>query len=553
MSQQATTAYSTHWVVPMAMRSSSDAWVRPSAWPESTQDSWSSTSIDYEHTPTAYNGRVGGHRRSLTQPTHDTTLPSTEVSLEIVIEDPTNPQSYRVRKVRSKLYLAKQKEGIRQLREFGGACVWCYRSKKKCEPTHPCTSCDTNHRTCIRNSEQLCLLPPVVSSRNDPCSVMTGPFSHEALDTLHQLGAKAFQNAAKLCVVFQVRHSNGETYQTWDMDLTSTDLDLPTTTQDVVDQFVAKALMCVDCTQLTQLEETYSTHPLVETALKMSLLFMVMSCLAKTRIQVGPSEVDAGRLTVFLLLVVCSRKLVAMSQSFSAELCEMLRRKDLQDRCTNGNHGLRTKDALDPLWVASALYFRVLCGLWDLETTSPIAKIFGPVEEHWVGVDSCLWSILKCVSIGHGRSSKSATKQTLKDHIPALSPCNYFDLAFWLGPVDDAEALPQPATLKPHSDPFAGPCYQMEPFLEGHLAQSTSLPHAPQPVKAEPSVTQEQQPVQRNGQDDPSISEDTKTSLADPDMLNDIFDPFQPGAWEMMGSIESVYEELDKSFSDESQ
>ncbi|KAJ5280853.1 hypothetical protein N7478_006225 [Penicillium angulare] len=69
---------------------------------------------------------------------------------QFIPEDPTNPHTYHEKRPRSRTELDKQKEDIRQLKEYGGACNRCYKSKKKCGPSTPCPPCRANKRECIR-------------------------------------------------------------------------------------------------------------------------------------------------------------------------------------------------------------------------------------------------------------------------------------------------------------------------------------------------------------------------------------------------------------------
>jgi hypothetical protein len=72
---------------------------------------------------------------------------------DFVMEDPTNPHCYREKRFRSRNELDQQKEEIRHLKEYGGACLSCYRSKKKCGPSNPCPPCLTNGRECVRRNQ----------------------------------------------------------------------------------------------------------------------------------------------------------------------------------------------------------------------------------------------------------------------------------------------------------------------------------------------------------------------------------------------------------------
>ncbi|KAJ5108009.1 hypothetical protein N7456_004684 [Penicillium angulare] len=70
--------------------------------------------------------------------------------------DPLNPKKdYQEKRERSQSELDQQKEEIRQLKEYGGACDRCYKSKKKCGPSSPCPPCRANKRKCVRRGSSI--------------------------------------------------------------------------------------------------------------------------------------------------------------------------------------------------------------------------------------------------------------------------------------------------------------------------------------------------------------------------------------------------------------
>ncbi|KAJ5640421.1 hypothetical protein N7528_000046 [Penicillium herquei] len=77
------------------------------------------------------------------------TRSASPIEYSFVMEDPRNPQRC-VRKARSRSELDKQKEDIRQLKDNGGACTRCYKSKKKCSTSTPCNPCVASRTKCIR-------------------------------------------------------------------------------------------------------------------------------------------------------------------------------------------------------------------------------------------------------------------------------------------------------------------------------------------------------------------------------------------------------------------
>lgn len=71
-------------------------------------------------------------------------------AFSFVLEDPTQPNKICEKRPRSRSELDKQKEDIRELKKHGGACLSCYKMKKKCGPSTPCPQCKANKRQCIR-------------------------------------------------------------------------------------------------------------------------------------------------------------------------------------------------------------------------------------------------------------------------------------------------------------------------------------------------------------------------------------------------------------------
>ncbi|KAJ6084113.1 hypothetical protein N7486_010913 [Penicillium sp. IBT 16267x] len=100
---------------------------------------------------------------------------------DFVMEDPTNPHGYREKRFRSRMELDKQKEEIRHLKEYGGACLWCYRSKKKCGPSTPCPPCLTNGRKCVRRDQTVFQTNPFDQVSSSPS---VNPHLDEILEIL---------------------------------------------------------------------------------------------------------------------------------------------------------------------------------------------------------------------------------------------------------------------------------------------------------------------------------------------------------------------------------
>lgn len=528
-SDQVSAKIPAHDAANVEQESSSDIISRPSLRPSSSLESCSHFASSCEES-----NLDDAHVKDHEEAREDT--PGHRGFYEFVAEDPTLPASRPDRRPRSKEERQEQKAGIRILRQFGGACLWCYRSKKKCGPANPCPPCLSNRRKCIRSPDQLHLISPIVISLgNDPSLGIVGPLSPSELGRLCRLGDEIFQRITRFHAVINFRpHEKGSRSKdpllsTWITDVSQDDAVLSRRTRSAVDQFTSKLVKYVQCSEFAKLRDTYSDHPLAQTALKVATLFINICSTLKATVHVHPFDMDPGRLTMFVILVVCSQDLAEMSDNLAVDLCDALRRKDrgIMDRISGKRLRQRFSHPLDPVWVATALYHRVVCGLLDFYSASPaIRKIWGPVDEHLSDLRNSLWCVLKSTY-----SSKGAIRDTLDEHIPSLSPTQSFDLAFWLGPISHSEFFDGPGIMRRPGDPFAESCWEMELFLSDELGQS-SLPIAPEAFVSNTEPVHTRSSVQTS-------SESSKI----PEALDNILDPFRPTPWELMAPMDTVYTE----------
>ncbi|KAJ5905611.1 uncharacterized protein N7473_002527 [Penicillium subrubescens] len=132
------------------------------------QNTFRSSSIASGYASSLHDGGSDEHSSSLVgRTTSDTATfttgsPSPEGELKIIMEDPQNGHLHREKRIRTQEELDDQKEGMRVLKDNGGACQACYKSKKRCGPGDPCPPCAARNRECIR------------SDRNDGETVSAG-------------------------------------------------------------------------------------------------------------------------------------------------------------------------------------------------------------------------------------------------------------------------------------------------------------------------------------------------------------------------------------------
>ncbi|KAJ5595286.1 uncharacterized protein N7459_001494 [Penicillium hispanicum] len=509
------------------------------SWPASARDLFSYSPDEHEYARSTCDKSHDNHHQKPVLPTQSKKHSSPEMTYDFVIEDPRNSQTFREKRRRTRLDIEKQKECIRLLKEFGGACLWCYRSKKRCGATNPCPSCVTNHRKCIRTSAQLSLVAPLPTPPSQNSMPILGPPSKEVLDALQLLGDRTFQNISTFNSVINIRDTEDASVDTWVMEITKPDLDISLMkTRHAVDNFVSKASTYIHYVTLAKFQSTYLEQPLVRAAIKMAKLCMVIGCLAKTRVHIRSFDIAAARLTLLLLLVACCRELADMSDGFSIELCEMLRRKIMHDICSNGKNQPQTANNLNSVWVATALYYRTVSGLLDLQTSPMIEHIFKPLVDHLATVRSNLFSILKSVPASPMHSSRSAIKQTLNDQVPVLPSSQFLDLAFWLGPVGSHDGFSAPSVLKRQGDPFAEQGYDMQSLLYDEFIRPFCVPTVPAPVVLG-SLEITEAPSEESIPDRVPTRQASHSPI-DPDMFDDVLGPPGPTPWDMVNCIDGA-------------
>ncbi|KAJ5665876.1 uncharacterized protein N7477_008324 [Penicillium maclennaniae] len=380
--QHTLVAYPSSWALPTTMgypqgsTASPDTEDRSNIWPTNSQDGSPPVSLEFQNAPKPHSGDLRVHNVPSAQPTSTDNLSSRETPF-IIIEDPTHPGTYRERKPRSREDLAKQKQAIHDLKVSG---------------------------------VQLSLLAPIVTAPIGTSAVPQSLPSHETIAALNQLGATVFQRAEAFTAIWSIREPQAEILHT--RPLTS---------------FWRKQSFVCSVPNFRGSKLPTGSHPLVQEALKLARLFLAISGIAKTSFSTQSDDLGVARLTMLLVLVAGSQRLVEISQFFSVGLHDALRRKDLQDNYCDGQYRPQINDPLHPLWVAYALYYRVISGLLDLEPDSPIANIFQSLETHLDEAHKTTWSVIVNLS-PCARHLKRRPKQALREDIPILSSASHFDL-----------------------------------------------------------------------------------------------------------------------------
>lgn len=387
---------------------------------------------------------------------------------EFVYEDPSAGPCPRKRQKRSREDIDIQKISVEKLKIFGGACLWCYRTKKKCGTDNICTQCVASHRVCVRTSEQLCLHNPPEPNGRLLSDRLRLP-SQEALEILRTLMTDAFESSEESQVKIQFNYQPDPPYDNvWILGSPRPDyIPSDAATRNAVDKFANIVMQHIHCPELSQLEDTYGSLPLFKEALNMTRLFLVVQSLTTCRVHVKPFCTTQAQAILFLITTSCCQYMGEISESLSSDLCEAFRRKGLYDTHINPEHKSK-KHILNPMWATAALYYRIVKGLLSLQSSSVVSQVFGPLQSHLATVRDCLWCILRNVPFQKPGAVKVTPKKAIERIIPQFEPKEHFNLVFsWVSGVPDQSipSSPEASRLEILPDPGLG----LEDLLEERM------------------------------------------------------------------------------------
>ncbi|QQK45809.1 hypothetical protein Pdw03_0707 [Penicillium digitatum] len=428
-----------------------------STWPSSAIDSWSCISTERGCSQSV---QSSGETRPFAVPVRPPSPPLKDLYPDgFVFWDPADPaKSDKIHEKipRNAAELHQQREDTAALKKAGGSCMACYRAKKKCGTTSPCPPCSSKgNRICFRSWGDLCLLGPPVGG-----SLMIIGFpSEETKDVLQRMSEEVFGRFDPFNAVINIRGTYGGNCTAWRWTVARCSITLSSKTDCPVDDFIDGFASVLPLADLVKLGDLYKHSSLVWTACRMAKLFMAIQGLAQARIRTSWFETSPGRLVSCYLLILSFRKLAQMSQDFCPGLYVALCGKDKQ----NSNRKCRPRkgNEVDPAWIAAALYYRVVCGLQELQKHAIVARKFGFSGCFLSAVREKLEDILRNVSPRHGATGKSSCRAILEDVVPKLPSSPDVDMAFWLAdPVDMSSSV-----LRRHDSPFSPPACDMQTFL----------------------------------------------------------------------------------------
>jgi hypothetical protein len=278
------------------------------------------------------------------------------------------------------------------------------------------------------------------------------------------MSEEVFKRTNAFKAVVSIRETYGGACTAWNWTTTKPSITLSSRAECPIDDFLAGITNALPLMDLVKLEEQHKSNTLVWNALEIANIFMAIQGLAQARIRTSWFEITTGRLVSFYILILSFRKLAQMSQEFCPCLYVALCGKDKQN---NKKSRSRKESEIDPACVAAALYYRVVCGLQDLQNNPVVARIFGSSSYHLSGVREKLEDILRNMYPRHGAMGKSSSRPILEDDVPKFPSSSDIDIAFWLGVPDDPEQMPSVSSRQ--DSPFSPPACEMQVFLADHF------------------------------------------------------------------------------------
>ncbi|KAJ5646265.1 hypothetical protein N7490_002637 [Penicillium lividum] len=389
--------------------------------------SFPDSSSQYKYVPSHYSEAVAKELMMLSMAS------PLNSSLQWIAVDPRSKKRHREKRVRTRLEMENRKEDIQKLKEFGGACLWCHRSKKKCDAAQNCELCRANKRNCIRSHSQLCLIGQVKASTNQNSIPYFGPPSQEALGAMRLMADNAFSDRPIVKACLYIQHADGLK----GLEMTKNDMDpRRTETQRLINEFNYLTSTGIHSLDLETLSETYPGHLLVSPVIRMTKLYMLIRNLATTRIHLFSSDANLAQSILLLVLIVSIQSLVGMSESFSVDLCEALRRRNTETTTPNQKRQQKGTSNKSSLSVAAELYCKLVADLLNLIESPVIALIFTHFDTQLLEVRNNIKGILASINSIHSNRAKAAIKRDSDEEVPPFPPAQHFELAFRVKSLD---------------------------------------------------------------------------------------------------------------------
>lgn len=332
-----------------------------------------------------------------------------------------------------------------------------------------------------------------------PASGSSGPPSPYACEVLRDLMSTAFEKNERGDVRIYFRHeSNSLIEDAWIMEgPKSNGSPSDPTTRRAIGEFANLLWPYLRFPELTELENNNSLVHIFKKVMEIVKLFLTMQSLTTCQVHINSSCGDQAKAILFLIVTSCCQYMAEISEKLSTDLTETLRRKDMYD--THDNWGYRPSDpnAIHPVWVATALYYRVTKGLLVLQSNTVVAQVFESMDDHLLQLRDSLWCILKNFPFRKPGGPKTTFKQAMERNIPKFESSKTYNMVVsWI-----PKGQPETALISPDSSPQSGtPSEQgsdMESLLGDKMRDCPVEPVMPEiPHKTNSASQDIQQPIQ---------------------------------------------------------
>jgi hypothetical protein len=346
----------------------------------------------------------------------------------------------------------QKEEDSRLLKESGGACIWCYLNKKKCDPGRICAPCTSNKRGCFRDCSQLWLFVPVLEKSKKNIQFAkdsTFQCTYDILDRLKNTSPSLQPSVSQ--VVANIRWSVPESRNLLAANISDLRLSsCGTTTTCLKDKLISITLADMQVPELNCLVIDTAKPSIVGNAGKMLKLLAAIVTLSRSRVHVPPANVGVARATMFFVLTVHAIALCDASAAFCSELCEIIRRKESHQEDT-GAETAGNSQHVNPLWLAIGIYHEVIGGLISFQPGPLISNIFDNIKPRLGDIQFQIRHLLMSVPPYQG-PDKGPLKQSMVDgllssivpKVPVLE--GGYDLAFWARSSETKGPIPTEAS-----------------------------------------------------------------------------------------------------------
>ncbi|PGH27244.1 hypothetical protein AJ80_00954 [Polytolypa hystricis UAMH7299] len=434
--------------------------------------------------------------------------PSTPREYRFVPENPAdrgshpNKSRYRVRP--DDQYARQQSERMalnkRLLKEVGGACIRCSKTRKGCEHSKVCAACSQRQALCIRSHDQFWLYatPNILCDEDgqpskggrDLALQNAKDLTFTRADSLvPNLYSKLPAQMLPASVVFEIRsdHFEGSRLIGLDLSLLETPLG-DRLSKDKGDDLTKTLLSFIPKPAVTGQCCTADSCDLLPLATKMLRLLGSVFSLARSELHAQPGRLPLARVALTFVFVLLAKNIAQLSGRFAYALMSKLRQNYSH---VSGKEGGCT---------AVCLYHRIICGLRDFQQEGTMSEIFSDMTAQIDDTCSLLEFCLTSGCVGRRPLSNTEKKKadafwsSFEQRIPHIPVFDSIQLSFY--PHDEnKDKPPVPTVASQQFSPFGSQDHitvsrLLSSDLDNHFPFSMSSDHVSSPPTVEPMAMQ---------------------------------------------------------------